>query len=230
MILIVDVETTGLPGKASASSTTEGFKDLARYDSARIVQITMMLCDARLLNTIEFHDFIVRPEGFRIENAEFHGIDDTVALRDGHMFDDIICELRRMVKRATCIVAHNASFDMNVIKSELWRRNVTDVIDLLDTKKVVCTMLGMKKLVGAVGKYGIKYPSLAELYTYTFGTPLQNAHNSKYDVLNLHAIIKTLHDSKKMTFSKMKNLVLKPKPAKTPSAKTISPSKRVKHV
>lgn len=224
MILIVDVETTGLPGKSSSKG--DGYKDLSRYDNARIVQITLMLCDTRL-NTIEFHDFIVKPEGFSIENAEFHGIDDIVALRDGHMFHEVTIVLQRLAERATCIVAHNASFDMNVMKSELWRRGSTDVIEVLDSKEVVCTMLSLKHLVGAVGKYGVKYPSLAELYQYTFGRPIENAHNSKYDVLNLHSIIRELHQSKKMTFTKMRNMKTARSPNKVPST---SPLKRIRHV
>jgi hypothetical protein len=34
-----------------------------------------------------------------------------------------------------------------------------------------------------------------------FETPIENAHNSKYDVINLHGIVKNMYDSKKLNFN-----------------------------
>ena len=45
----------------------------------------------------------------------------------------------------------------------------------------------------AKNKYNrIKDPSLKELYKFAFNKELENAHNSKYDVINLHAAIKKI--------------------------------------
>ena len=49
-------------------------------------------------------------------------------------------------------------------------------------------------MVKAKNKYGkIKYPSLAELYKFVCNKDIENAHNSKYDVINLHEICKNLN-------------------------------------
>jgi hypothetical protein len=48
------------------------------------------------------------------------------------------------------------------------------------------------KIINKFGKY--KYPSLKELYRYCFDKEIENAHNSKYDVINLYDAIKKLYD------------------------------------
>ncbi len=60
-----------------------------------------------------------------------------------------------------------------------------------------------KNMVNVKNKYGIKYPSLAELYQYAFNTNIENAHNSKYDVINLHKILKYLYENNKITLDKI---------------------------
>jgi hypothetical protein len=58
-----------------------------------------------------------------------------------------------------------------------------------------------KHIVKALNKIGnIKYPSLAELYRFVFDKNIENAHNSKYDVINLHDIVKSMYDSKQLNF------------------------------
>ena len=58
------------------------------------------------------------------------------------------------------------------------------------------------KTVKALNKIGnIKYPSLAELYRFVFDKNIENAHNSKYDVINLHDIVKNMYDSKQLNFN-----------------------------
>ena len=57
-------------------------------------------------------------------------------------------------------------------------------------------MIECKNIVKATNKYGIKFPSLAELYKFVFKKNIENAHNSKYDVINLYDAIKILYDQK----------------------------------
>ena len=51
---------------------------------------------------------------------------------------------------------------------------------------------------------GIKDPSLANLYKFVFKTNIQNAHDSKYDVINLHKVVKKLYDSNQLNFDEKK--------------------------
>lgn len=185
-ILIIDVETTGLPCKRNCD-----YRDLQQYSSARIVQMSMMLCN-QACEELVLKDFIVKADGFTIENSHIHGITQEISERDGLLFPEVAAELWYMLMQASQIVAHNADFDVNVIKSELFRYGMNDMIDLIESKTVVCTMKKTMHMVNVQGRYGVKFPSLAELYMYTFGEPITNAHNSKYDVINLQKIVQRL--------------------------------------
>ncbi len=186
-VLILDVETTGLPKSRKAHYT-----DLAAYEPARIVQFTMMQCDNDL-NEVELKDYIVRADGFIIENSHIHGITQDISTNDGISFIDILPKLEEFLQTCDTIYAHNAEFDINVIKSELLRYKRQDIVDLIHTKIIICTMRETTNMVNIQTKYGPKWPTLAELYYHLFKTPLENAHNSKYDVINLHKIVQNLY-------------------------------------
>lgn len=186
-VLILDVETTGLPKSRKAHYT-----DLAAYEPARIVQFTMMQCDNDL-NEVELKDYIVRADGFIIENSHIHGITQDISTNDGISFIDILPKLEEFLQTCDTIYAHNAEFDINVIKSELLRYKRQDIVDLIHTKIIICTMRETTNMVNIQTKYGPKWPTLAELYYHLFKTPLENAHNSKYDVINLHKIVQSLY-------------------------------------
>jgi DNA polymerase-3 subunit alpha len=186
-VLILDVETTGLPKSRKAHYT-----DLAAYEPARIVQFTMMQCDNDL-NEVELKDYIVRADGFIIENSHIHGITQDISDADGISFIDILPKLEEFLQTCDTIYAHNAEFDINVIKSELLRYKRQDLVDLIHTKIIICTMKETTNMVNIRTKYGPKWPTLAELYYHLFKTPLENAHNSKYDVINLHKIVQSLY-------------------------------------
>ena len=94
------------------------------------------------------------------------------------------------LKNCSHIIAHNIGFDINVIKSELFRRNLYHIIIELDKKILICSMKKFKNTIKAKFKHNtnkIKDPSLKELYKFAFNKEIENAHNSKFDVINLHA-------------------------------------------
>lgn len=196
MALIIDVETTGLPqcnglpyGKYPA------YENVELYNTSRIVQFSMMYCNIDL-EEIELKDFIVRAHDFTIENSKFHGITNEISLKNGINFIEIIQEFLIYVKQISYIIAHNANFDMNILYSELYRAGLYSIISELKTKKIICTMKNTKYIVKARNKYGIKDPSLAELYKFVIKKNIENAHNSKYDVINLYICIKELYNAK----------------------------------
>ncbi len=186
MKLIIDVETTGIPIGRDAH-----YSDLEKYANARIVQLTFMLCDDDY-NEISLQDYIIKADNFSIENSHIHGITDEISA-NGVQLEYVMQQYKIMLSQCDTIIAHNAKFDINVIKSELVRRELFDIIDMMDSKQIACTMMSTKELVNIKNKYGIKFPSLAELYYYLFHCQLENAHNSKYDVINLHKIVAELH-------------------------------------
>jgi DNA polymerase III epsilon subunit-like protein len=186
MKLIIDVETTGIPIGKDAH-----YSDLEKYANARIVQFTVMLCDDNYTK-IDLHDYIIKADNFRIENSHIHGITDEISA-NGVQLEFVMHFFKDLLSKCNMIIAHNAKFDINVIKSELVRKELFDIVDLIDSKQIICTMMSTKELVNIKNKYGIKFPSLAELYYYLFNCQLENAHNSKYDVINLHKIVAELN-------------------------------------
>jgi len=189
MYLVIDVETTGLPLR---SRSFPNYQESEKYDSARIVQFTSLLCDKEY-NEIELLDHVIKLDSnIHISNSQFHGITDEISQSTGVEFHIVANEFQEQLLQCSQIIAHNIDFDINVIKSELYRMNRLDIIDLINQKTLLCTMHHTKHMVNKQGQYGIKYPTLAELYEYTFNEPLENAHNSKYDVLNLYKIVKHL--------------------------------------
>jgi inhibitor of KinA sporulation pathway (predicted exonuclease) len=97
---------------------------------------------------------------------------------------------------------------MNVLLSELHRNNLTQYIDELKKKTVICTMKLTKMIVKIPNKYGdgIKDPSLIELYKAVMGKEMENHHNAIYDVSNLQEIVKKLYDTNKLKLNE--NIIL----------------------
>jgi DNA polymerase-3 subunit alpha len=193
MYLIIDVETTGLPNKHGLTRKQfPDYQELHRYDNCRVVQLSMMLCDDQL-KCIKLEDFIVKPVDFSIDNPEFHGITNEIAQHNGLLLCNILQYFEDNLILVTHIIAHNIEFDINVIKSECFRKGNHNLLNIVDSKILICTMHLTKEIVKAKNKYGIKYPSLAELYKFSFNENITNAHNSKYDVINLHKIVEYLY-------------------------------------
>ena len=194
MALIIDIETNGLPNCSGFSyGKYPDYNDIDKYKSSRIVQMSMMLCNKKF-EQIELKDFIVKATDFTIDNSRFHGITNEISSEKGVLFSEIAEEFLNNLKKVKCIIAHNANFDINIIKSELYRAGLYSIIDELKTKRILCSMKQTKNMVKAKNSYGIKDPSLAELYKFIVKKDMENAHNSKYDVLNLYEIILKLNN------------------------------------
>jgi len=193
MYLIIDTETNGLPNSEGLKYCEyPDYNNLEKYNSARIVQFTFMLCDNNL-NNLKLHDYIIYANNFNIENSDFHGITNEISKKEGYDFDIIANIFYKELEKCEYIIAHNIGFDINVIKSELYRRELYHIIIELDKKELICSMKTFKYVVKAKNKYNkIKDPNLKELYYYAFGINMENAHNSKYDVINLHNAIKKI--------------------------------------
>jgi DNA polymerase III epsilon subunit-like protein len=201
MALIIDVETTGLP---SCDGLPFGiypiYSNLSKFNDARVVQVSMMLCNENL-EQINFIDFIIKSDGFSINNAQqFHGITNEISATQGVDFRYVAGIISSLLQQVSHVIAHNADFDICILKSELYRYGLHSIITQLETKHIFCSMKQTKMIVNIRNNYGIKYPKLAELYYFVFKIEMKNAHNSKYDVINLHSAIKKLFDRNKLHF------------------------------
>jgi DNA polymerase III epsilon subunit-like protein len=186
--LVFDLETSGLPSSRNAS-----YEDNVAFDSARIVQIAMILCDSNF-DVIDEFCFIVKRENFEIgfASTRIHGISNDISDTSGVMFSDIVPKIRDFLDKAGCICSHNLNFDSSVLKNELFRRRLTDLITIVDQKRSICTMRSTIGVVGLLRSDGtLKLPSLGELYEYCYPTEkFVPKHDAMYDTKTLVKILK----------------------------------------
>ena len=197
MALIFDTETNGLP-LCKGYSDFPDYKDLSKYDNARLVQISYIITDDKY-NKIEESNFIIKADNFEIKNHEFHGITEEISKKDGISFIEAAICFSNSLDFVDKIIAHNINFDINILRSELYRYNLYSIIDKINSKKIVCTMKLTKNLVCAKFKSGnLKDPSLKELYEFATGVPITNQHNSEYDTLHLWKIVQIIYNKFKV--------------------------------
>lgn len=131
MAIFIDTETNGLPNmKDMIWGKYPQFYDLEKYNTARIVQLSFIVTD-RSFNNIDLQDYIIKREGFTINNSEFHSITDEISDEKGIDFNEAFYAFYESLKKTNHIIAHNIEFDISVIKSELYRRGLYHIIEKL---------------------------------------------------------------------------------------------------
>lgn len=173
MYLFFDTETTGLPRNWKAPIT-----DLNNWP--RMVQLAFLVYDQHG-NCITGAEHIIKPVGFTIpaEASKVHGITTQRAMDEGVMLTEVLHEFQSYLKESEYIVAHNLPFDEAIAGAEFLRSNMEN---LLPSRKRICTMSSSTSYCAIPGKYGPKWPTLAELHKRLFGTDFVNAHNAAADI------------------------------------------------
>lgn len=173
-IVIFDTETTGFPLSNAPLS-----------DQPYVCQFAGVLleCDtkAKTMKELGRLDRIVKPEILiPLESTNVHGItNDMVA--DAPVFGDVVKDVLELFQSADVAVAHNISFDQQIIGIELQRLQLPtkflpeQIFDTMKETRDVCQLPGKK------GNF--KYPTLTELYVHLYGRGFENAHNAMGDVV-----------------------------------------------
>lgn len=171
MYLFFDTETTGLPGNWRAPLT-----DVDNWP--RLVQIAWILFDEETGEAKECCH-IVKPENFEIppQAAAIHGIDNERALLEGKPISEVLSEFIGDLQQADYLVAHNISFDLNIVAVEFIRLGL-DVSAIL-RKPAICTKVESTDFCGLPRN---KWPTLQELYQKIFNEPLADSHDALADV------------------------------------------------
>ena len=173
--LVFDTETTGLPSSYSMVSP----KTLQNWDSCRMVQIAWIIYKDTEL--VKKECYTIKPNGFTISESStnIHGITNEFANINGHNITDILVKFFTDIKdnNVDTIVAHNLSFDKNVINSEVFRCKDTigESYKIWNKQKFFCTMKSLTRK-------GQKWPKLAELYKQICGgEPQGTLHTADAD-------------------------------------------------
>ena len=119
--------------------------------------MSLMLCDKDTLTEMKMIDVIIRADGFEIpaESTLIHGIDTQRSHQEGVDFVEAMrTSIAPALRSARYLLAHNASFDVSVLKAELHRFGLTEEIACLEDMEVVCTMKATKSVVKCVNELG----------------------------------------------------------------------------
>ena len=125
---------------------------------------------------IEENDFILKCP-LTITNSEIHGITDEISER-GYEFKDIADIILEDMKGCDLLIAHNITYDLNVLENELNRIGRYDDVDMIYNKRYLDTMFLGKMILRLR-----KFPKLIELYKhYNDGKEFDGQHNAIEDV------------------------------------------------
>lgn len=173
MNFVFDIESSGLPNKRNAAHT-----DLEAYDTSRIVSICWLLSQGDKITEQSY--FVVKPEGFTISEDSFkiHGISQEQAESTGVPIAQVFKELKDSLEHTHSIISYNIDFDVNVLKSELYRAQQHEIIDIIDAKHHICCMKKAKEFLRTE-----RWPKLSHTYESIFNEPLKNAHNAMADTM-----------------------------------------------
>lgn len=175
--IIFDLETTGFPQRMAGYDNYYHPSKTKYYNSSRIVSISMIIeHNSDKDNTII--DFIIKPDGYSIDNSQFHGITNEIANEKGISMNDMLDNIAEYFESNPLLIAHNIIFDYNILLSECHRLNKTELINNITKCKAYCTMKKSKNLLKLN-----KYPKLSELYTLICNKELDSSklHTSEYD-------------------------------------------------
>jgi len=167
---VFDTETTGIPTGARVVT----LKRLAAWDTCRLVSIAIAVFNDDHSENSRF-TAVVKPDGFKVEATEVHGISHELAEAEGIPFIDAYNVFVGVFQLCPTVVGHNVSFDINVLKAECLRRNMdTSIFDRITP---VCTLgMARRMFLEPVNKLGV-------LYKKFFGEDLEGAHDAMVDTM-----------------------------------------------
>ena len=208
--IVLDVETTGIPKYRGVKPFI-----ISNFESARLIEIGYILIN-NTTNIIDKKVSRLINSNLVITNSDIHGITNEMIEEDGEPLEIVLHDLFEDLKHVDKIVAHNISFDLSIILSELYRIyntcklfDPTKLIGLIYLAQHVCTM----KFCSNVFTEFNKYPKLIHLHKLLFPNRdmIQN-HRALDDVLLCYDVY---------TFFKNKGFVCIEKPTQKISIQTM---------
>lgn len=158
--IIFDTETTGLIEN----------RTLRLDRQSEITEVCVIAGDLDTGASETLMNTLVKPRGkITDENVKQNGIFPEM-VTDAPTFREIAEELKRHIESAKFAIAHNASFDQEMIDIEMERIGVT-----VTWPRLICTIEQTMHLLG-------RRLSLSDLHQYLFGEPFAGAHRAAVDV------------------------------------------------
>ena len=190
-VLVFDTETTGLPERISKRTG----RAPSIYEGSlwpHIIQFSYILYDTEKQDLLVKHDHLIRI-GNKInlseKSVEIHGITRERANREGIPIKEAIELFSICVKNADMLIAHNLSFDKQMVLVESIRHKMDGPFKFKTAEQFFCTMKKTTELCkietknNKTGETYFKYPTLSELHFFLFDTHPKNTHNALVDIL-----------------------------------------------
>lgn len=188
-VLVFDTETTGLPEK-----NAKGFSP-SIYETKNwphIVQLSYILYDSEKNKILIEHDHIIKIHPFVTiseKSIEIHKITKERCHREGIDILEALELFNICVIQADTIIAHNLSFDKQMILVECIRNRISGPFKMKYSNQFYCTMKNSVDIckITAISKKNnetyFKYPKLNELHKHLFGHEVNNTHNALVDII-----------------------------------------------
>jgi DNA polymerase III epsilon subunit-like protein len=198
-VFVFDLETTGLPPKDKFGKRLQLERDTFHL-FPRAVQLCALLYNMEN-KTIEtcVEDIVAVTDDVEIseEAVNIHHITKDMTKEKGIQINILLKKFFELITLADVIIAHNISFDADVIKTELYflyqenPRLLKKYLDIVD-KKIIeegyCTKENTTKLCklpfpNRKSSTAFKWPKLVELHQHLFGYIPDGLHDAKTDCL-----------------------------------------------
>lgn len=134
-------------------------------------------------------NYMIQPEGWIVDPkaAEITGITNEIAEAYGVNIIAGYEVFRDTIKHADAVVAHNAMFDITVMRrtAKVYAdMTEQEYVDPFKGKSCICTMLTATQIVQALPKRNgeYKWPKLEECMRFFFNESLEGAHDALVDV------------------------------------------------
>lgn len=175
--------------------------DRLETDTAHILQISFIIADHEFKEYIEMYDTLIDVGNISITNSYCHGITNDMCNKKGISIVETLEILYEYLTFCTHLIIYNYKFDIAVLNTELERFQNRDLAELankirkeLDSKIIICPMRELSGLINI--NNNSRAHKLSENYEAVLSKKITNAHNSKYDVLNMLEMLKYIYDNK----------------------------------
>jgi len=187
---VFDTETSGLPYKERGSNYD--YTNLDHFNSSRLLSISWLLLND-VNEIVEKKTYYIKPDNFEISEASIniHGLTKEFLNENGITIHEVLLNLNGLFTKynINLLIAHNINFDINILKSELYRYQYNITLSKIARTETFCTMLGSQVRMNVY-----KWPKLSEAYTYFYNEEITNAHDAEYDTLHCYKIYLKLCD------------------------------------
>lgn len=166
---VIDTETSGLPvGRCRATES-----NINLWDTARVLSIAIVEYDDDHVEVGHYYK-LIKHDNVQVASTHVHGIDQDMIDSTGIKFSDVYSHLSSLVGVDVCLMGHNLEFDLNILKSEMYRYGFD--VSILDSFKLICTLKMARSIF--VGTTSCK---LGDLHKMLLGSELDGAHNALND-------------------------------------------------